>query len=630
MNILEKLKIRLDEKHEKENVNDKIIKQAEQEKIIETDSKENYRKEIVKSLSMLNVKYNKHLIHNTDSDMHFDFSGYLEFDFDKDFEILEKSNRLDTIPVLFWTLLLRSSEIKSKFVKKISSLSDKLSGKTYLSISKEFRERKSMTWAAEWKDIDINYFIEDYMTEDERIMVLGLASFHPDGYFREKAINELIRYKNPKIIPFIIIRTCDWVYEIRKEAQNMLLKKIEIDNLTHIVKNILLIDKIRENIDGLKTYYGYYDVKEKRIKEDEVFLQKTYSTIESILNDRKNKSTVCNILSEAALSKDEYVQKYALNKIIINDLLQHKEMIELTSKVKNQITCVKSMKLILEKLSDEEVIEFKDNLDKINGSRAKAEFITKLYECGCLKSVEDFKPYALSKYASVREIARFYMRKSSFNDFFKFYADISDTMKNNKIAILGMCETCNTQDIDMVLKYFKNSTKKIKRKILNRVISLSDIEPCCDYKIFFEALESGCESIIKLCRVYIRQNSELFDNEELYDLYIHTDVISAKLALAEVLCSGNGWKSLLYALKLLEDEHKIGFNLGTKNIERWIYEKRLYLIKDKKTGKVKHYFLSKMNDYMAENFRYIMKKNGHLLGNDTREIIEGLLLNYIE
>ena len=628
MNIFKNLKNRLNKNYAKDNMNNKSTKKPEQEKIIGFNSKENYRNEIVKSLNMLNIKYNKNLIHNTDSDIEFDFSGHLEFDFDGCLDILEKSNRLDTVPVLFWTLLLRNSEIKRKFVKKVSSLLEEFTSRRYVSLSHEFRERSFMAWAVEWKDIDIDYFLEDYMTEDERIMILGLASFHPSGYIRERALYKLIKYKNSKIIPFIIIRACDWVYEIRKEAQHMLLNMIQIDNLTYIVKNIMLIDKIRENIDGLKIYYRHYDAKVKTIKKDEVFLQKIYTGIESILNCTKNESIVRHILVEAVLSKDEYVQEYSLNRIISNDLLPHKEIIELTSKVKNQIICVKSMKLILEKLNDEEVIKFKDDLDKINGSRAKVELIIRLYESGFLKTAEDLKPYALSKYAPVREIARFYMRKFGFNDFFKFYVDSLDMMKNKNVAVLGMCETCKREEIDMVSKYFKNSSSKIKKKILNRVISLSDVEPYSNYKIFFEALESGCESVVKLSRVYIKQNSEFFDKEELYDLYIHTDVISAKSALAEVLSCGNGWASLLYALILLGDENKIGYDVGSKNIERWIYEKRLYLVKDSNTGKIKHYSLSKMNNDMAKNFKDVMKKNGHLLKNDIKETIEGLILNY--
>lgn len=631
VNIFKNLMNRLNKNDEKESMNNKSMRHVEQGKILKADSKDNYRNEIVESLRSLNIKHNEHLIHKTDADIKYDFCGHLEFDFDGDFDILEKTNRIDMIPVLFWTLLLKNSEIKRKFVNKVSSLQDTFTGKKYIALSKAFRERKSMSWAVEWKDIDINYFIEDDMTEDEKIIVLGLASFHSDGYMREKAIRELIKYKNPKIMPFIIIRSCDWVYQIRKEAQRMLLNNIQMDNFEYIIKNILLIDKIRENIDGLKGYYKYFEItKANTINEDEEFLQKIYLMIENILSCSENKSVISNILVQAVSSKDDYVQEYALSKIISNDLLQYKEIIDLTSKVKNQITCVKSMKLILEKLNNNEVIEFKDDLDKINGSRAKEELITRLYECGFLKTADDFKPYASSKYAPVRESARFYMRKCGFNDFFKFYTDISDTMENKKVAILGMCETCNREEIDVVSKYFKNSSSKIKKKILNRAISLSDIEPACNYKIFFEALESGCESVIKLSRVYIRQNSELFDKEELYDLYCHTGFISAKSALAEVICCGKGWGSLLYSLKLIGDENKIGYDVGTKSIERWICEKSVYLVKDSATGKIKHYTLTKINDDMAKNFKDVIKKNGHLLADDTREIIEGLLLNYIE
>ena len=38
-------------------------------------------------------------------------------------------------------------------------------------------------------------------------------------------------------------------------------------------------------------------------------------------------------------------------------------------------------------------------------------------------------------------------------------------MKNKKVAVLGICETCKIEELDMVSKYLKKET--IERLILN-------------------------------------------------------------------------------------------------------------------------------------------------------------------
>ena len=485
-----------------------------------------------------------------------------------------------------------------------------------------------MHWEISWEKINMDYLLEDYMTEDEKIVVLGLSSFHPNGYIREKALKELIKYNDSKIIPFIIIRTCDWVDKIRKEAQEILLNMIQIDNILYIVQNIMLIDKIKENVDGLRKYYKYYNVRLKTIEDDEIFLEKIYAKIESILNCSKNESIVSNALLEGALSKDAYVQEYSLKEIISNDLLPHKEIIEILTKTKDQITCVKSIKLVLDKLNDEEVIELKDYLDKIEGYRAKVELIRRLYTAEYFKYPKDLEMYALSKYASVRDIARFYMRKLGFNKFNKFYMNKLNNSENKKEALLGLCETCKKEDIEIILKFFKNSNSKIQKKILNRIIELSDIEPCCDYNIFIKALETGNKNVIKLSRQYISQNYELFDKEILFKLFIDSESESLKAVYAKILSSGSDWTSLMYSLRIFEEKENIVSKIGYENIERWIKEKRLYLNIDKDTGKISYYKLYNMDEHMTKTLSQLLKKNRFLLQKDIRNIIEGLILNY--
>lgn len=541
----------------------------------------------------------------------------------------KRSKNINIIPILFWSLLLRNSSIKKSVVKELTAFIRDFSNKQYLNLSNEFRNRTLMTYSFDWNRIDMDYLLEDYMTEDEKITVLGLASFHPCGFVREKALDELIKYDEGKTSVFIMIRCCDWVSNIRNKALNSLINMIDIKNFRYIIKNIMFIHKIKERVENSTNNYQYYKYK-MDMNEEEFFYKEISTKINNILRSNENLPLIRNILVENTLSKDKYVQEYLLKEIINNDLLPYREIIEILAKVKDQIVCVKCIKLILEKLSDEETINLKEELDNIRGYKSKEEIIIRLYNAGYFNDVEELKKYALSKYYGVRDIARFYMKKLGFNDFTKFYIEHLKYDEEKKSALLGLCDVCKKDNVEILLQYFKNSTSKVQKKILSKIIELSEREPCCDYNIFLEALHSGNKSVIKLSKIYINQNLELFDKEMIFSAYKSEKDEFSKESLAEILCKGSGWTSLFYSLKLIGDIDNIGSNIAGKNIENWIYEKRSYLIKDKDTGKVKHYSLSKMNKELSINMKSLIKQNGHLLQNSTREIIEGLILNYGE
>ena len=78
------------------------------------------------------------------------------------------------------------------------------------------REMTSIEWSIHWRSFNIEYFITKQMTEDEKRAVFVFSSFHPNGYIREQAIQSLVKYRN--VIPFILLRCNDWVYQVRQSA----------------------------------------------------------------------------------------------------------------------------------------------------------------------------------------------------------------------------------------------------------------------------------------------------------------------------------------------------------------------------------------------------------------------------
>lgn len=108
-----------------------------------------------------------------------------------------------------------------------------------------FRERTSLEWSYDWRQEDPQNLITSSMSECERATIFGLCSFHPNGYFREKAIKALSNMSSENAFPYLLIRLNDWVGIVRDCAKKSVKNLIGIQNAQVIVNNLSLVIGLR-------------------------------------------------------------------------------------------------------------------------------------------------------------------------------------------------------------------------------------------------------------------------------------------------------------------------------------------------------------------------------------------------
>lgn len=142
----------------------------------------------------------------------------------------------------FWLLTSTDDRLKSKAIELINTAINEVDLKR---LDSEFRQRTSFEWTIDWRNKSPNNLIPSICTDEEKITILGLSSFHPNGYFREKAIKELFKYDIKRVFPFLIIRVNDWVPAIRTINKKMLLEKIDTQNIHLIIQYLPLLNKLK-------------------------------------------------------------------------------------------------------------------------------------------------------------------------------------------------------------------------------------------------------------------------------------------------------------------------------------------------------------------------------------------------
>ncbi len=111
----------------------------------------------------------------------------------------------------------RADAIKRRVAAILATYLEGISYARLLRTDAQMRDTTSMEWYAQWTRYeDPDTLLTASMSPAERRAVLIFASFHCNGYLRQRAVRKLPDY--PATLPFIALRLWDCVPEVRREA----------------------------------------------------------------------------------------------------------------------------------------------------------------------------------------------------------------------------------------------------------------------------------------------------------------------------------------------------------------------------------------------------------------------------
>lgn len=99
-------------------------------------------------------------------------------------EMQGENVKLTDIPDIYQLLLCNDEEVKLQAAEILNHYMSSLNSYRLLKLDKIFRERSSYEWRFDWRSKDPKELIHPLMSEEEEVVILGLSSFHPNGYFR--------------------------------------------------------------------------------------------------------------------------------------------------------------------------------------------------------------------------------------------------------------------------------------------------------------------------------------------------------------------------------------------------------------------------------------------------------------
>jgi HEAT repeat protein len=274
------------------------------------------------------------------------------------------------------------------------------------------------------------------------ISLVGLASFHFNGYVREAAICELVSQRTGKELPFLLIRLNDWVSQIRDAAASAVRARIEPSYAVHFLANISLVLRLR--------VCGRVD---KKFVDD--------------ICDLLKRAECKDVLQAGTTSKDKAVRRISFQLAAEAEPSTRAAIVQAAMTDPDAVARSWAARHFLPEVSPEELPGIIEPMlkDRFMPVRRDALWYTATKRPDVAK--QPLRDALLDNHVSMRETARQFLAVAEIDSARDFYAHAIENGddKQRFAAICGLGETGKAPDVSWVVPFLNSPQTRIRRAV---------------------------------------------------------------------------------------------------------------------------------------------------------------------
>lgn len=459
---------------------------------------------------------------------------------------LVKENDLTKIPVAFTFLLTKSKELKERSAGVLQNCVLKLSSVQLLRLDKLFRERTSIDWTYDWTNESPEKLLLSTFTEETKLAILGLCTFHPNGYFREKALNLLAAYSSGQELPFLILRCNDWVNEVREKAETYVENRIVANYDRHLVNNLPLIFQLNNSE-----------------RESHRFL---FEKVVNLLSQTESLPS----LEQGTKSEIRQIRFFCYKVMIYSKMFTKKILVNYLKLEKQPQLRLLLFNEIISDISKAEFVEYYPILKKDKFPIIRARVLEVLYALVPAHSKSELENALFDKSGVIRSTARFFLTKKDVTDFSPYYINkiIENPRGNLRGTLLGLGEVGNKNHVKLMIPFLRHQNVGIVKAAIHAIAMLDAVE----YKdAFIEMLNHEHKGVSKEAKKSLLKTNYKGDKDTLYRLYMNSNNLHTRDNSAILLCSLPKWDAIQYIVEFYANKEESNIHLlGKSQLSRWI------------------------------------------------------------
>ncbi|HMZ60214.1 MAG TPA: hypothetical protein PL048_15670, partial [Leptospiraceae bacterium] len=382
-------------------------------------------------------------------------------------------------------------------------------------------------------------FVPENSTLEKQVLLLGLCSMHPVGFFREKALNLLGKVRDGSELPFLLLRLKDWAGPVRSAAEKMLRERLSSEYSSYYIQFYHLVLRAGRS---------------ERAAESEIFtgVSRLLSQEPSLQYD-----------SPALLNFSQKIRnEFIINVIFIRDY----EKEDLKSFYRKETQPFLKYRILIKYLEKEnlDTEELKDLFRISAPLKCRILILEKLRNFKDTVSSEFIRELIFSRFSYVRKMAREASERNGKNDFRKIYLDHLNIPEKRLGAVGGLSETGNPDDVIELLDFLESEDARIRNEALLAAAGLSPSELKPVILDFLSNPETSNTAFRTVSRHRI-----LALNSDIEKIFLNTENMQIQKNCLKLLLSSSKWDSLLYILRYLKTEGETG-EICRSALDRWL------------------------------------------------------------
>jgi len=462
---------------------------------------------------------------------------------------IEQENDLVAIPKAF-ALSFQCSDpaLKLRAARAIAKRISLLPVTRLARLDSQFREWAPMEWDDGWRRADPAALLSPSLTEAEKTVILGLASFHPNGYFREKAVWSLSRMTTGAEFPYLIIRLNDWVVPVWNLANRAVRGRLTPQNARTIVNALPLIVRLRgrsrrDHHDLVRAAIGILSTPEAR-PELELGLR----------------------------SKESMVRRHCYQAIAETGIFKNSALLGYVLKDPSPMNRAIVFRQLSANLTLEEVRSRREALLGDRSAPVRLITLRMLHRFDPAGSVPDLERAIMDDDPAVRDAARFLLRDHDGRyDFPSIYREaLASSSARLPGAIAGLGETGQAADARSIIPFLKADRVRWARAGLRAYAKLDFAKA---KGALIDLLADPRPGVVKEARSLLQKGVNSIDAADaglIHRAFNKDEPAARRRRVAALLCSLNKWDALPYILEVSADPDETIARIGREALARWL------------------------------------------------------------
>ncbi|RXI96583.1 hypothetical protein DS745_23045 [Anaerobacillus alkaliphilus] len=457
---------------------------------------------------------------------------------------IEKDFDWTSLPEAFTFLLTKSNGEKARIAEVLHNCVAKLTNSEMVKLDAIFRERTSIDWHYDWKNACPSNLLLANMSVEAKVSILGLCTLHPNGFYREKALQTLGSFETGREISFFLLRCNDWVQEVGSTAKLHVEQSLTIKNAYAIVQNLPIVFKLE---------------KSKRADHSEI--------VEKIIELLSQKEAI-PFLDQGSQSISSHVRFFCYRIMISSKMFDKNSLLSYFKKEKEPHSRLILFREILNDIKMEEFDELYPLLAHDTFPKIRLDVLEKYYLFYQEKSLPVLENALLDKSGSIRSIARHLLKKLNVSNFSSYYEKVitDGSNVNRKGALLGLGEVGNKDHIPLILPFLDDDKVGTIKAAIRSVLLLDGNN---HKKEFMNLLNHQHSGVSKEAARALRFTH--YQQDEVFSTYLNAKYSHTRYNAAVLLCSLPKWESLPYIIIFyVNTEDNAISQLGKLQLTKWL------------------------------------------------------------